>query len=343
MVVGEDTGPASGAAQYLARLVAGLRAEGVDVLRVLGRSQRTGVLPAQIDDCARAIASWRPQAMFIETASAFGHAALAAARAANLPAVAQWHAIGTGLPEPDRLALRDVLFAFHRHAAATLVETEPDLEALRAAGVPNVALVRRGVDTDAFTPAARRPALRASWGAGDDDPVLLSVGRLLALKNPELLIRTLDQVRAAVPRMRAVVVGDGPAGEALRLALPWAVFTGTLGQAELPAVYASADLFCFTSRVDTWGAVVVESLACGVPVVAFRRGAAHALSIDGVAGRALEDGDEDGFVSAALALASDLRATRAMAPAARAAAQPLTARATARVVRDLLARMAGVH
>ena len=96
------------------------------------------------------------------------------------------------------------------------------------------------------------------------------VGRVAAEKNVELGLRAFELARRSRPELRLVVVGDGPARSRLQSAYPEARFVGVQRGADLAAHYASADLFLFPSLSDTFGNVVMEALASGLPVVVVR-------------------------------------------------------------------------
>jgi glycosyltransferase involved in cell wall biosynthesis len=122
-------------------------------------------------------------------------------------------------------------------------------------GFGNVGLWPRGVDTDLFRP-------RAGAVLGLPRPIFLTVGRLAPEKNLDAFLG-LD-----LPGSK-VVVGDGPAGAALRRRYSEAHFLGVHRGAALAEIYAAADVFVFPSRTDTFGLVLLEALASGVPVAAF--------------------------------------------------------------------------
>ena len=125
----------------------------------------------------------------------------------------------------------------------------------------------------------RSPELRASWGADDSSPVLLYVGRLASEKNVPLAFRAFEAVRARVPGVRFVVVGDGPLRKKLARAHPEAIFVGPQRGATLAEYYASADVFLFPSLTETFGNVTLEALASGLLVVAFRSGLRRYISM----------------------------------------------------------------
>ncbi|SIS84797.1 glycosyltransferase family 4 protein [Phaeovulum vinaykumarii] len=153
---------------------------------------------------------------------------------------------------------------FHAPARFIYVATASLEEQLRGWGFANrFVRLSRGIDFTLFHPAMpdrRSPGARGTAnGAG---PVLLYVGRVAPEKNIEtfLALRTPGQ---------KVVVGDGPLLPALRARHPEVIFHGTLRGRALADAYRAADLFVFPSRTDTFGNVVIEALASGLPVAAY--------------------------------------------------------------------------
>jgi glycosyltransferase involved in cell wall biosynthesis len=144
---------------------------------------------------------------------------------------------------------------FHNSGAGTMVATASLLSELRQKGFSRLLPWTRGVDTDLFRPREARVF-------GSDRPVFLYVGRVSKEKNLEAFLA------ADLPGVK-VVVGDGPHLPALKRRFPDAVFTGPKAGEELAAHYASADVFVFPSRTDTFGLVLLEAMASGVPIAAY--------------------------------------------------------------------------
>ena len=252
----------------------------------------------------------RPDVVHIATQGPLGWSALQAARKLRLPISTDFrtnfdayskHYGMAWLQRPIAAYLRK----FHNLADCTTVPTEALRAALEANRFERLKVIARGVDVASFNPAFRDPALRASWGAGEQDCVALYVGRLAAEKNLGLLARAFQAMKATHPRLQMVVVGDGPAGEELQANCPEARLCGSQNGEALARHYASADCFVFPSLTETYGNVTPEALASGLAVLAFDHAAASDLIRSGRNGLLAPAGDEACFIRMAESLASD--------------------------------------
>jgi glycosyltransferase involved in cell wall biosynthesis len=284
----------------------------------------------------------RPDVVHIVTEGPLGWSALQAAEKLRLPVVSDFrtnfHAYsghyGVGwLKKPILAYLRK----FHNRTATTLVPTEAVRAELAACGFQRLRVIARGVDTRLFDPARRDERLRASWGAGPNDPVLLYVGRLAPEKNFQMLARAFAAALAANARSRIVLVGDGPARRELEARFPQAVFAGMRSGADLAAHYASGDIFVFPSLTETWGNVTLEAMASGLAVVAYDYAAAAAVIRHETSGVLAACADDAGFSSQAAALAGDLARARRLGENAR---KEALARGWDRVAAELAAVLA---
>src|SRR5690606_11335531 len=152
--------------------------------------------------------------------------------------------------------------------------------------------------TQLFDPTRRDEALRAQLGVSGDAPLLIHVGRLAPEKNLPLAARAFRRLQALRPDARFVWVGDGPMRAALQRDNPDFVFTGVQRGELLARLFASADLFVFPSRSETFGNVTLEAMASGIATVAYDYGAAREHLRDGEHGAAIEPGDETAFLAA---------------------------------------------
>jgi glycosyltransferase involved in cell wall biosynthesis len=229
------------------------------------------------------VRSWRryrPDLVHVATEGLLGLSATRAARALGLPVVSGFHTDFVAFAPHYRLGwlapvVGTYLRRLHNATDCTLVPTTALRRRLLAEGYDNVAVVGRGIDEGLFSPAERDGELRRQWGAGEDDIVALHVGRLAPEKNIDLVMRSFDAMRARVPRLKAVVVGDGPLLETCRERYKDVIFTGALRGHELARHFASGDVFVFPSLVETFGNVVLEAMASSLAIVAFDYAAAH--------------------------------------------------------------------
>ena len=222
----------------------------------------------------------RPDIVQVVTEGPLGNSAVTAARTLGIPVVSEFHTNFHDYSRHYGLGLFSKLVArylrrLHNRADYTLVPTAELQSQLAAAGYERLGVVGRGIDLDLFGPRHRSAALRQSWGAGDDDIVALSVGRLAPEKNLRLFVESCRAMQAVTPRLKVVVVGDGPDGGPLRAANRDFVFAGMRTGAALAEHYASADVFLFPSLTETFGNVTTEAMASRLAIVAFDYAAAR--------------------------------------------------------------------
>jgi len=243
---------------------------------------------------ARRLEQLKPDAIHIATEGPLGHAARSYCRAKGLSFSTAYH---TRFPEyiAERfscpLALSyAILRRFHAPANSVMVATRSIADDLSARGFRNIRPWSRGVDLDLFRPRQdEMPALLRDLPR----PINLYVGRVAVEKNVEAFL-TLD-----LPGTK-LVVGDGPQRVLLQRRFPAAVFVGSKHGTELAQYYAAADVFVFPSLTDTFGLVVLEALASGVPVAAFP--VAGPKDVLGESGAGALDWDLAGAVKRALSV-----------------------------------------
>jgi glycosyltransferase involved in cell wall biosynthesis len=257
----------NGVVRTLIMMAEAAKAFGVDVSFLTPQSFRTFALPSYPDlhlalpgpsKIAQLIEQAHPDSIHIATEGPIGLSVRRYCRQHGLPFTTSFH---TRFPEyvSARSSVPEswvwtALRAFHRPSRAVMAATPALATELRMRGFRNVVLWSRGVDTNLFHPRAADLCLPA--------PVYLSVGRVAVEKNLEAFL-ALD-----LPGTK-VVVGDGPARAALERQYPQAVFLGARHGEELAQIYAGADVFVFPSKTDTFGLVLLEALASGLPVAAF--------------------------------------------------------------------------
>jgi glycosyltransferase involved in cell wall biosynthesis len=214
-------------------------------------------------DVERHLEKARPDAIHVATEGPIGHAVRRVCLRRHLPFTTSFHTrfpdyLAERLPVPGRWTSELTwawLRRFHAPGAAVLAATSALAGELATRGFKNVRLWPRGVDAQLFRPRA---------GAALDlpRPIFLTVGRLAVEKNLEAFL-ALD-----LPGSK-VIVGDGPSRPALERKFPGAIFAGARRGEALAEIYAAADVFVFPSRTDTFGLVLLEALASGLPVAAF--------------------------------------------------------------------------
>jgi glycosyltransferase involved in cell wall biosynthesis len=178
-------------------------------------------------------------------------------------------------------------------------------------------ILPRGLDSDLFNPARRDLSFWPGSGANGQEVRLLYVGRVSREKDLDVLVAAYDKVRKAGHRVKLYVVGHGPYSEALAKALPDAVFLGYLTGEPLAKAYASADVFVFPSTTDTFGNVVIEAQASGLPVIVSDLGGPKELVENGVSGIITKAHDADDFARAIARLAGDAKMRARMGDKAR--------------------------
>jgi phosphatidylinositol alpha 1,6-mannosyltransferase len=258
---------------------------------------------------------FRPDLIHITGPSEVGLLGAALAGEFNLPLAASWHTnvheyaarrsdwFLRLLPRPEAKAAgktiedlaMDAIAGFYKQA---LVLFAPNLELCRQlehqTGRP-CHLMPRGVDAELFHPSKRRR------DAADRDQVLGFVGRLSVEKNVALLARVQQELERLGHRsFRFLIVGHGAEQAWLRERLPRAEFTGVLRGEALSAAYANMDLFIFPSHTDTFGNVVLEAMASGVPAIVTPDGGPKTIVRDGETGRIVPDEEFAAAVSEVL-------------------------------------------
>jgi glycosyltransferase involved in cell wall biosynthesis len=163
----------------------------------------------------------------------------------------------------------------------------------------------RGLDTELFHPTRRDPAFFQKFGAQNGDVRLLYVGRVSREKDLDLLATAYRRLRDEKLPVQLYVVGHGPYSEEFSKSLPEAFFTGYLTGKELAAAYASADIFVFPSTTDTFGNVIIEAQASGMPVIVSDSGGPKELVTENETGLITKSHDVDDLVRAIRTLVVD--------------------------------------
>src|SRR5256714_2977319 len=213
--------------------------------------------------------------VIISTPGPIGLTALLAAKMLNLHTSGIYH---TDFPQYVRILTEDSFLEsvtwrymhwFYGQLDTVFVNSEEYRESWIKRGFDpeKLKILPRGLDTELFHPTRRDPAFFEKVGATNGQVRLLYVGRVSREKDLDLLAEAYRRLRDDGLSIQLFIVGHGPYSQALSEALPEALFTGYLKGTELAAAYASADIFVFPGTTDTFGNVIIEAQASGVPVI----------------------------------------------------------------------------
>ncbi len=278
----------NGVVRTLQTVGAKLRGFGHEVLYITPEGRRSWALPGYREiELARTnartigneIIMLQPDAIHIATEGPLGWAARRACRRLKLPFTSSFHTrfaeyIGQRVPGSARL-IWGLLRRFHRHSAAVMVPTPTIANLLEQRGFKNVKVWTRGVDHSVFHPQTRD-------SLNFPRPILLLAGRVVGDKNLEAFLDL------AVPGTK-VIIGDGPQRPQLEVKYPAARFLGYVKETELARHMSAADCFVFPSHTDTFGLVMIEAMACGTPVAAFKVPSPVDVIIEGRSGALHDD------------------------------------------------------
>lgn len=238
---------------------------------------------SQIQDV---LGTFQPDIIHVVTEFSMGFCGLKYARDHGLPVVASYT---TNFPQYlnyykagflERWAWQYLRW-FHNQCQLTYCPSPAIKSMLTKKGFFNLDIWGRGIDTELFSPDKRSDTLRNKL-APDKGLYFLYVGRLALEKDLDVLLKAWRIVETKIPDAQLIITGNGPIIEELKkTASPQVIFTGYLHGEELAAVYASCDAFVFPSTTETFGNVVLEAMASGLPVIAPAAGGVKSILIDG--------------------------------------------------------------
>lgn len=252
----------------------------------------------------------RPDIVQIVTEGPLGYSAVKAAHALGIPVFSDFH---TNFDQYSRYYRLSALFKLAKHylrhlhnlTAVTLVPTQSMLRELKREGYKKLGILDRGVDTTLFTPAKRSTELREALGIRPEQLLVVLVTRLAKEKNLDLAFETFAAIKQVLPDAGFVIVGDGPERARLEAAHPDCLFAGMQRGEKLAGYFASGDLFLYPSTSETFGNVITEAMASGLPVVAFDYAAAEEHIRSEQNGIAIPLTDNQQFIQAGVRLAQD--------------------------------------
>jgi phosphatidylinositol alpha 1,6-mannosyltransferase len=271
---------------------------------------------------ARELDAWQPDVVHLVSPTPAAGWARRYAKRRRIPLLATFHThfvsyfryYGFGLLE--RLGWW-LLRRFYRPCRLIYTPSGAIAEELRAHGIGPVRIWSRGIETDRFSPEWRDPRLRSSVGASAKRPLLLMVSRLVKEKDLLDLPPMVRLLRERGVPFRLGLVGDGPLRGQLEAALPDAVFAGHQSGEALSRWYASGDVFVFPSTTETFGNVVQEALASGVPAVVVDRGGPQTVIEPGRTGLVARSNNPEDLADKVARLLRDAALRDRMARAAR--------------------------
>lgn len=341
----------NGVSTTIRRMAAAARAEGFDLTVVTSVTPRGGIPPGEIP-----IVNFRPVGEFelpeyelqklsfppvlelidyvqregfteaiISTPGPVGLCALLAARVLGLKTSGIYH---TDFPQYVRILTDDSWMEtltwnfmrwFYEQMDVVYVNSEDYRRALEARGIASerIHILPRGLDTELFAPSRRDPGFWPARGLREGEIGLLYAGRVSKEKKLDLFAAAVRRLRDGGLPVRALVVGHGPYAAEWKEKFPEAIFTGYLRGEELATAYASADVFVFPSTTDTFGNVILEAQASGLPCVVSDQGGPRELVEDGVDGAVTKGGDLGALCAAVEKICADPALRRSMGEAAR--------------------------
>jgi glycosyltransferase involved in cell wall biosynthesis len=265
--------------------------------------------------------------IIISTPGPMGLTGLLAAKMLNLETSGIYH---TDFPEYIRILTEDKFLEslawtymrwFYGQQDTVYVNSEEYRRSWVDRGIEPTKLkvLPRGLDTELFNPTRRMPDFWQRFGDKPEEGAvrLLYVGRISKEKDLDILAAAYRQLRAESVPVQLYLVGLGPFTSALQQLMPEAVFTGYLAGEDLAAAYASADIFAFPSTTDTFGNVIIEAQASGLPVIVSDVGGPKELVSEGVNGFVTKALDAQALASAIRRLVTDVDLRARMSVSAR--------------------------
>lgn len=236
-----------------------------------------------------ALDNFAPDVIHIATPSLLGFFAMKYAKRNNIPIISIYHTHFisyiayylrnlSSLIKPAEYWMRKAMLSFYNSCQKVYVPAHNIIEELKEIGIQpeRLTLWQRGIDLNLFNPEkADQEYIQGI--AKNDKPNILFASRLVWEKNVQTLIDIYNQLKKSKMDYNLIIAGDGAAKQEAQEMMPSAIFLGKLNHEELSKLYASADVFVFTSTSETYGNVVIEALASGLPCVIANGGGSASL------------------------------------------------------------------
>jgi len=239
----------------------------------------------------RDLERFAPDIVHLSSPDPSGHAALSWAQDHDLPVIASVHTRFETYPRYYNMAFLEpvvvrMLRRFYNRCDALVAPSQSMIDELLSMDMhDDITLWSRGVDRTVFSSEKRDMEWRRSLGLADDDVAIVFLGRLVMEKGLDVFAETIVQLRKRQVPHKVLVIGDGPARDWFKEALPGGIFAGFQTGKDLGRALASGDVFLNPSITETFGNVTLEAMACGLPVVAAGATGAASLVDHGVTGQ----------------------------------------------------------
>ena len=279
-------------------------------------------------DLKRAIDAFQPDLIHFTSPSLLGKFAIRYGKRNHIPVICIYHThfpaylkyyigrVGDFILGP---AIKYMVMWYYRNADLTLVPTKPIRKDLRRLGVPKdkMKVWGRAIEPGSYHPEFRDENLFDLFVPKENKKVLF-VSRLIKEKDMPAMVKIYKRVRKNNKKITFVITGDGPKRDWLENKMRKAVFTGKKTGEDLARIYASSDLFLFPSSSETFGNVVIEAMASGLPVISADAGGPSELVKNKVNGFLVKSGKSKEFAKRITQLLENTDLHREMSQAARA-------------------------
>lgn len=251
------------------------------------------LIPSKHSVVAKALEEFKPDIIHLATPATLGAIGMYYVDELKLPSLATFHTdLAAYAPMYQLPYIEDIINAItklvYSRADRVLCPSPSSKEQLETIGLKNVGVFGRGVDHNLYNPEKCNKKVWADYGLDPEKRTILYVGRLAEEKSIPELINAFIEIQTDHDDIQLAIVGDGPARKSLEERLASYskrfAFTGIKKGEELAELYASADLFAFPSRTETFGQVVLEAMASGLPVIGYDSPGVRDLVKDGESG-----------------------------------------------------------